>query len=506
MKTSKRRKNLSHCILKSILGAIYEKQHKKDNGESYTDFVEALRSGTGTNGVTKFPFLVLQTFSETTIKGCYFNEVLHYVKSIEHAMNKTLYSNVFLEQKTVQCCSIYSDKKTFKGINDKRVKEYKIRRPMKLIYPLIVPLPETKTAKNSFNILIRKPSKADPMLTHCVTITNLNRMFKAVSLNNKEDTACALYVCAGCTTSYTNASSYFKHIKNCKTNLSNKVQILEKTYLKYDYRCVRRRSFKSPFHIVFDVETKSCTHECTMEIEMKESQSKSTKERLRRLILNSYVITVFADDLPDIESFTIYRSLTAKGSFKFDMEKLPAILEQYVDAEDLYYRKWVEDEKEINMHNFADLLVADLNLISQSMISFCNGHAMDTYRGLDLTSFNRRDLIRKTVDERLPCCICKQYFADYEIENIMKGGLNKAEFQSMIRKEYQMSYRETVLMAIKDLGKVKDDEYLNELVDKRSKKIEAELTEYIHVTYLVNLLLNKIRGILYCGEEHVYYA
>ena len=137
---------------------------------------------------------------------------------------------------------------------------------------------------------------------------------------------------------------------------------------------------------------------------------------------------------------------------------------------------------------------------------FCNGHAMDTYRGLHLTSFNRRGLIRKTVDERLPCCICKQYFADYEIENIMKGGLNKAEFQSMIRKEYQMSYRETVLMAIKDLGKVKDDEYLNELVDKRSKKIEAELTEYIHVTYLVNLLLNKIRGILYCGEEHVSYA
>ena len=152
-KNAYRRKNLSHCILKSILGAIYEKQHKKDNGESYSDFVEALRSGTGTNGVTKFQFEVLQTFSDTTIKGCYFNEVLHYVKSIEHAMNKTLYLNVFLEQKTVQCCSI-SDKKTFKGINDKRAKEYKIR-PMKLIYPLIVPLPETKTAKNSFNILIR---------------------------------------------------------------------------------------------------------------------------------------------------------------------------------------------------------------------------------------------------------------------------------------------------------------------------------------------------------------
>ena len=238
-------------------------------------------------------------------------------------------------------------------------------------------------------------------------------MFKAVSLNNKEDTACVLYVCAGCTTSYTNASSYFNHIKNCKTNLSNKVQILEKTYLKYDYRRARRRSFKYPFHIVFDVETKICTHESTMDIEMKESQSKSTKERLRRLILNSYAITVFADDLPDIESFTIYRSLTAKDSFKFDMEK--EIIEQDVDAEDLYYRKCLEDEKEINMHNFADLLVADLNLISQSMISFCNGHAMDTYRGLDLTSFSRRDLIRKTVDERLPCCICKLYLADYEI-------------------------------------------------------------------------------------------
>ena len=117
-----RRKNLSHCILKSILGAIYGKQHNKDSGECYTDFVEALRSGTHTYGVAKFLFEVLQTFSETTIKGCYFNEVLHYVKSIEHAMNKTLYLNVFLEQKTVQCCSIYSDTKAFKGINDSRDK------------------------------------------------------------------------------------------------------------------------------------------------------------------------------------------------------------------------------------------------------------------------------------------------------------------------------------------------------------------------------------------------
>ena len=117
-----RRKNLSHCILKLILGAIYEKKHNKDSGECYTDFVEALRSGTHTDGVAKFQFEVLQTFSETTIKGCYFNEVLQYVKSIEHAMNKTLYLNVFLEQKTVQCCSIYSDTKAFKGINDSRAK------------------------------------------------------------------------------------------------------------------------------------------------------------------------------------------------------------------------------------------------------------------------------------------------------------------------------------------------------------------------------------------------
>ena len=123
-----RRKNLSHFILKSILGAIYLKKHNKKDVDApdFIAFVESLRNGTYTDKVISFQFDVLRTFSETVIKGCYFNEVLHYIKSIEHAMNKTLYLNVFLEQKTVQSCSIYSDKKAFKVINDKRNLEYKI--------------------------------------------------------------------------------------------------------------------------------------------------------------------------------------------------------------------------------------------------------------------------------------------------------------------------------------------------------------------------------------------
>ena len=367
---------------------------------------------------------------------------------------------------------------------------------MKLIYPTIVPLPETKTVKNSMNILIRKPSKMDPLLLHCVTITDLNKMFRIVSLNNKEMTHSILYICAGCTTSYINQRSYDYHIKNCKTNMCNKVQLLEKTYMRYDYRCARKRSFKSPFHIVFDVETKSCMHEATMEEEMKESKSKSTKQRLRRLVLNSYAITVFAEDLPDIDSFTIYRSLTNKDTIKFTMEKLPAILESFVDEEDLYYRKWIE-EKEIDMHNFADLLVADLNLVSQAMISFCNNHAMDVNRGLDESRFDKRALKQEAISKHLPCCICKQFFADYTYDNIMNGGVDKIEFKKMIRKEYQTSFRETVLTTLKDQGKVRNDEFLNKLMDDRSEKIEAELEEFIHVTYLVNLLLSKIRTTLY---------
>ena len=503
-----RRKNLSHCILKSILGAIYnkmcmsKKKEKKDIPD-FIEFVESLRNDTCTDKVISFQFNVLRTFSETVIKGCYFNEVLHYIKSIEHAMNKTLYLNVFLEQKTVQSCSIFSDKKAFKIINDKRNSEYKIRRPMKLIYPSIVPLHEAKTVKNSMNILIRKPSKMDPLLLHCVTITDLNKMFKVVSLSNKELTNNSLYICAGCTTSYINSTSYFYHVKNCKTNINNKVMLMEKTYLRYDYRCARKRSFKSPFHIVFDVETKSCLHEETMEAEMRESKSKSTKERMRRLILNSYAITVFADDLPNMESFTIYRSLTEDSSIKFTMEKLPANLEQFVDEEDLYYRKWLE-EKEINMYNFADLLVADLNLISQAMISFCNGYALDRNRALDETRFDKRALKQETITKHLPCCICKQFFASYTYDTIMNGGVDKEEFKKMIRKEYQMSFRETVLTTLKEQGKVKDDEYLNKLVDDRSKKIEAELEEFIHVTYLVNLMLSKIRTSLYRAKSLSY--
>ena len=477
----------------------YESEKQKDVvGESYVEFVESVRNGSCKIENCNFQFTVLLSFSKTTIKGCYFNEVLNYIKAVEHAMNKTLYLNVFLEQKTVQSCSIYSDKKSFKSYNDNRAQEYKIRRPMKLIYPTIVPLPETKTVGNSLNILIRKPSKADPLLLHCVTITDLNKMFKAVSLSNKEKTSNMLYVCAGCTTSYVNGQSYAKHVKNCKTNINNKVQLLAKTYLKYDYRCARRRSFKAPFHMVFDVETKSCSHEATMEEEMKEKKKNktSTKERLRRLVLNSYAITVYADDLPDIDSFTIYRSLTAPDSLKFDMEKLPSTLETFVNDEDLYYRKLLEEE-EITMYNFANLLVADLNLISQSMIMFCNNHALETNRALDESQFDKRALIKSSVENRIPCCICKQYFASYTVKDIMKGGVDKQEFKDMIRKEYQVSYRESVLMQIKKDGKVKSDEYLNELTDKRSKKIEADLTEFIYVTYLVNLLLVKIRTSLY---------
>ena len=76
-----RRKNLTHCILKSIMGAIYQKQYEKC-GESYVDFVDGVRNGSNKNEDIKFQYDVLVEFSKTTIKGCYFNEVLNYVKSI----------------------------------------------------------------------------------------------------------------------------------------------------------------------------------------------------------------------------------------------------------------------------------------------------------------------------------------------------------------------------------------------------------------------------------------
>ena len=81
-----------------------------------------------------------------------------------------------------------------------------------------------------------------------------------------------------------------------------------------------------------------------MEVELAESKGKkkSSKERLRRLVLNSYAISVYSPNLPDIESFTVYRSLSAPSSLKFDMKQLPAVLEQFVDEEDLYYRKSIE--------------------------------------------------------------------------------------------------------------------------------------------------------------------
>ena len=79
----------------------------------------------------------------------------------------------------------------------------------------------------------------------------------------------------------------------------------------------------------------------------------------------------------------------------------------------------------------------------------------------------------------------------------MRCDVHKKEFKDMIKREYQMSYRETVLMAIKESGIVKSDDYLNESVDKRNKKIEGDLEEFIYVTYLVNLLLLKIRTKLY---------
>ena len=265
--------NLTHCILKSIVGCMFRK-HRSDK-EKFPEFVERLKKGIDEN--LHYQYDVLCRFSETPIKGCYFNEIQNYIRCIEAAMKKTMYINVFLEQKIVQSCSIYSDKKKFIRSNMKKLKEHKIRRPMKLIYPTVVPLPETKTVENSFNILIRKPSKINPLLLHCVTITNLNRMFKVVSQNNKVSTQNSLYICAGCTTSYISRDSYNSHVKNCTVNIRNKVKLLEKTYLRYDYRCARRKGFKLPFHIVFDVETKSFSHAETREEELVEVESGKKK-------------------------------------------------------------------------------------------------------------------------------------------------------------------------------------------------------------------------------------
>ena len=160
-----------------------------------------------------------------------------------------------------------------------------------------------------------------------------------------------------------------------------------------------------------------------MEAELGETKGKkkSSNVRLIILVLNSYAITMFADDLPDIESFTVYRSLTSPNYLKFNKNQLPVILETFVHEEDLYYRQSLDDQQDITMYNFAELLVADLNLISQSMITFCNEHALETNRALDETRFIKKKLIMKTLMERLPCCICNQYFADYFSRKYYEG-------------------------------------------------------------------------------------
>ena len=188
---------------------ILKHRHEK---ETFLEFVERVEKGE--NESLLYQYDVLCRFSETTLKGCYFNEVQNYVRCIEAAMKETMYINVFLEQKVVQSCSIHSDKEGCIRRNMKKLKEHKIRQPMELIYPTVVSLPETKTVDNSFDILTRRPSTINPLLLHCVTITNLNRIFKVVSLNNKSSTHNSLYICAACTTSYLDRTSYSYHVNN----------------------------------------------------------------------------------------------------------------------------------------------------------------------------------------------------------------------------------------------------------------------------------------------------
>ena len=76
---------------------------------------------------------------------------------------------------------------------------------------------------------------------------------------------------------------------------------------------LKGRDLNQRFHIVFDVETKSSDH-----LEIREEE-----------------LAVYADDLPDIDSFTIYRSLTAPASVPFGVSKLPKNLEEHVNGEDL---------------------------------------------------------------------------------------------------------------------------------------------------------------------------
>ena len=180
-----------------------------------------------------YQFDALCSFAETPIKSCYLNEVQNLVRCIEAAIKETMYINVFLEQKIVQRFSIYSYKKGFIRRNMNKPKEHEIRRPMKLIYPSCFPLPETKTVQHSLNILIRKHSCIKPMLLQCVTITNLNKMFKVVSLYKKlyafytaYTVYNSLYICAGCTTRYVDRISYNFHVNNCTVNIRNKVKLL----------------------------------------------------------------------------------------------------------------------------------------------------------------------------------------------------------------------------------------------------------------------------------------
>ena len=118
--------------------------------------------------------------------------------------------------------------------------------------------------------------------------------------------------------------------------------------------------------------------------------------------------------------------------------------------------------------------MADLNLISHGMIAFCSQYALEINKVFLKENFDKPALIKSTVYDKLPCCICKHYFAYYDEDKIMNGGINEEDLNRLIRMEYQTCYRETIQSTVEEQNIAKVNEFINDLVDQQSIKIEEE--------------------------------
>ena len=62
--------------------------------------------------------------------------------------------------------------------------------------------------------------------------------------------------------------------------------------------------------------------------------------------------------------------------------------------------------------------MANLNLISPAFITFFNQYALEINKVVLQVNFDKPALIKRTVENILPFCICKHHFAYYEEKKI----------------------------------------------------------------------------------------